>query len=57
MSLRTRIHPELAPPTPRAEVEQPKARAPFVATWRRESIRKAGGRFVAVAWRDVGTAA
>lgn len=53
MSLRTRIHPELEQPQPRGEAEPPAPREPFVARWRRESIRKAGGRFVAVAWREV----
>ena len=28
-------------------------RKPFVAEWRRRSIEKAGGRFVAVAWREL----
>lgn len=29
----------------------------FMAPWRRRQIEQAGGRFVAVAWRDVGRAA
>lgn len=31
--------------------EQP--REPFMAAWRRKGIEKAGGPFVAVAWREV----
>lgn len=57
MGLRDRInHPD------RRQDEQPIAeerrsgtdrREPFVAAWRRRSIEQAGGRFVAVAWREV----
>ena len=32
-------------------------RDPFVAPWRKRQIEQAGGRFVAVAWRDVERAA
>jgi hypothetical protein len=35
--------------TPMAE----RRKAEFMAPWRRRQIEKAGGRFVAVAWRDV----
>lgn len=28
-------------------------REPFVAPWRQRQIKQAGGRFVAVAWREV----
>lgn len=28
-------------------------REPFMAPWRRRQIEQAGGRFVAVAWREV----
>jgi hypothetical protein len=57
MSLRDRIHnPDRRTTDVTPLVEQrtePDRREPFVAAWRRNSIAKAGGRYVAVAWREV----
>lgn len=41
------------PPAPTSSPPVDSAGAAFVAPWRRRQIEKAGGRFVAVAWREV----
>lgn len=57
MGLRDRLdHPDRrSDPSPvtTAQHEGAERREPFVAAWRRKSIEQAGGRFVAVAWREV----
>ena len=57
MSLSDRIHnpdrrtADVTPLVERRNGEE--RREPFMAPWRRRQIEQDGGRFVAVAWKDV----